>query len=76
MKATKTCPKCGSSDIIVVSMRKTVGTIIPITFSMAGCVGLSRYVCGACGFTEEWIVDKDDIERIRSKFSNERNKKD
>ena len=75
MKNTKLCPKCGSCDIIVVSMRKTVSTIIPIGFTMAGCVGLSRYVCGECGYTEEWIVNRDDIERIRSKFSNKQNQK-
>lgn len=50
-------------------MRKTVSTIIPIAFTMAGCVNLSRHVCGACGFTEEWIHDKNDIDRLRAKFA-------
>ena len=73
MKTSNTCPKCGSCDIIVVSMRKNVSNIIPIGFTMAGCVGLSRYVCGACGYTEEWIVDRGDIERIRAKFPTKKN---
>lgn len=62
-------PKCQSRDIIVVSSRKTNSTIIPIAFTMAGCVNLSRHVCGACGFTEEWVHDKNDIDRLRAKFA-------
>ncbi len=62
-------PKCQSRDIIVVSLRKTNSTIIPIAFTMAGCVNLSRHVCGACGFTEEWVHDKNDIDRLRAKFA-------
>ena len=50
-------------------MRKTVSTIIPIAFTMAGCVNLARHVCGVCGFTEEWIHDKNDIDRLRAKFA-------
>jgi ribosomal protein S27AE len=72
VKNSDTCPKCQSRDIIVVSMRKTVSTIIPIAFTMAGCVNLARHVCGACGFTEEWIHDKNDIDRLRAKFAAKR----
>ncbi len=28
-------------------------------------VKVTRYLCGACGFTEEWIDAKEDIEKIR-----------
>jgi predicted nucleic-acid-binding Zn-ribbon protein len=66
---SNTCPKCQSREIIVVSLRKTKSTIIPIAFTMACCVNLSRHVCGACGFTEEWIHDKNDIDRLRAKFA-------
>lgn len=50
-------------------MRKTKSTIIPIALTMVGSVNLSRHVCGACGFTEEWIHDKNDIDRLRAKFA-------
>ena len=50
-------------------MRKTVSTIIPIAFTMAGCVNLARHVCGVCGVTEEWIHDKNDIDRLRANFA-------
>lgn len=50
-------------------MRKTVSTIIPIAFTMADCVNLARHVCGVCGFTEAWIHDKNDIDRLRAKFA-------
>jgi hypothetical protein len=53
-------------------MRKTVSTIIPIAFTMAGCVNLARHLCGVCGFTEEWIRDKNDIDRLRAKFAAKR----
>ena len=70
MKNTKTCPKCGSHDILVVSMRKSKSSLIPLGLTMAGCVGLARHVCGSCGYTEEWILKKEDIEKVRAKFPN------
>lgn len=50
-------------------MQKPVSTVIPIAFTMAGCVNLARHVCGACGFTEEWIHEKNDIDRLRVKIA-------
>jgi hypothetical protein len=53
-------------------MQKPVSTVIPIAFTMAGCVNLARHVCGACGFTEEWIhadPRENDIDRLRVKIA-------
>ena len=30
-------------------------------------VAVHRYVCGACGFTEEWI-DREDLEQLKKKY--------
>jgi hypothetical protein len=27
-----------------------------------------RYVCGSCGFSEEWIDTPDDIAKVRKKY--------
>ena len=40
----------------------SIGSVIPTL------VDVSRYLCSECGFMEEWIVDKEDIEKVVKKF--------
>jgi hypothetical protein len=30
---------------------------------------VTRYLCGACGFSEEWIDETEDIAKIRKKYA-------
>jgi hypothetical protein len=32
-------------------------------------VGVTRYLCGSCGFIEEWIDAPDDIAKVKEKYS-------
>lgn len=67
MKNTRTCPKCGSTDIIIVDGYTGAygsGNNIITGFSLFSGVGVDRYICCGCGFTEEWIAT-DQIEKIR-----------
>ena len=68
MKNTKTCPKCASGDII--KIEGTVGAYgagnnVAVTWTKYAKV--DRYLCGACGYSEEWI-DRKDIDLIRKKY--------
>ena len=38
-------------------------------FSVLKSIGVTRYICRDCGFTEEWIDSKDDIEKINRLYS-------
>ena len=68
MKNTNICPKCGSQDIIrVLSNPMNKGADrIPVGWTIFTAIPVTRYLCGACGYSEEWIDNPDDIERVRA----------
>ena len=71
MKNSRKCPKCGSGDILFVKgvishgVGANYANFIPTGFFRS--VAVHRYVCGACGFTEEWI-DREDLEQLKKKY--------
>lgn len=68
MKNTKSCPKCQSNDIVRINGYAGAygsGNNIMIGMSILSAVGVNRYICCNCGFTEEW-VDQEDLERIKN----------
>ena len=67
MKNSRSCPKCGSVDIIKVegwTGGYGSGNNIMTGFTIFSAVPVDRYVCGYCGYSEEWIR-REDIERVR-----------
>lgn len=67
MKSTKTCPKCGSGDIVRIDGYAGAygsGNNIVTGKTIFSAVNVNRYVCLGCGFTEEWI-DPEDLEKVR-----------
>ena len=69
MKTTGKCPKCGGTDLIVIPPSYGVrGNIISgqTIFSFVRC---QRYVCGDCGFIEEYVGKQDDIESLRRRYA-------
>lgn len=72
MKNTRCCPKCGGFDILLVpgySGAYGSGNNIPTGFTIFSAVKVDRYVCGNCGYSEEWIR-KEDIPSLRRKYTN------
>jgi len=54
MQKTKQCPKCQSTKIIKLDS----GCLQSRDFGLVGIfhfIGMKRYVCTQCGYTEEWI---------------------
>lgn len=75
MKKTRTCPKCGGSDIILIPGKvgpHGSGNNIATGWTIFSSVKVSRYLCGNCGFSEEWIDDADDLAKIREKYGKPR----
>ena len=60
---------CASFAIMVKGYAGGYGTgnNIMVGMTIFSAVPVNRYVCGYCGFTEEWI-DREDIERVRNSW--------
>lgn len=70
MRISHQCNKCGSQDIIRIPGWQGVegsGNYIPIGW-WAGDAKVARYLCGQCGFSEEWVESPDDIAKVRKKY--------
>lgn len=70
MKNTKTCPKCGSREILRV--KDTAGDYTnALVLGFLSMVHVPRYVCCDCGYVEEW-VDKKDLWILKDKLEKQR----
>jgi predicted nucleic-acid-binding Zn-ribbon protein len=66
MKATATCPKCGSTEIHVIRAQVRYGNAIPIgSFESART---EHHVCTSCGFVECYVVESKMLARIAAKY--------
>ena len=68
MKKSCICPKCGSSDVFIIdghAGRYGTGNNIENGLTVFTYIPVDRYVCGKCGFTEEWIR-QEDIDNARN----------
>lgn len=67
MKNQHICPKCGSNDIFIIDGHAGAygaGNNIENGLTVFSYIPVDRYVCGNCGFSEEWIR-QEDIEKAR-----------
>lgn len=69
---TGKCPKCASEEIYVDATKSRMGRNARDELSVTGLVSvtLTNYVCANCGFTESYILDEQDRERIKRKWQN------
>jgi predicted nucleic-acid-binding Zn-ribbon protein len=70
MKNSKSCPKCQSSDIARIEGQVGAygsGNNVFLGSTVFSAVKVTRFVCLDCGFSEEWIESKEDLEKIRKK---------
>ena len=68
MKSTRVCPKCGGSDIVIVdgwAGAHGSGNNVILGSTIFSAVGVNRYICCTCGFTEEWI-DREHLQKIKA----------
>ena len=66
MKNTRTCPKCASKKVICIQdspayyglrLKTGIGTIAEV----------SHFICCDCGYAEEWVTDKGDLDKLYEK---------
>ena len=70
MKNRRICPKCNSTDILLVPGKAGAygsGNNIQTGMTIFSAVLVHRYVCCSCGYSEEWI-DKEDIQKLKKKY--------
>jgi len=65
------CSKCQSTDLLHVP--GTIGAFgagnnIPVGWRAMNAVAVARFVCGVCGYSEEWITSPRDLERVRQRY--------
>jgi hypothetical protein len=70
MRNSKTCPKCRCTDIVQIRQARLnpYANNIFSGMTLFSSVKITRYLCGACGFLEEWVESADDIARIKKKY--------
>ena len=71
MQKSKTCPKCQSTDIVRIpgDVRGFgAGNNIIVGATVFSAVKVTRHLCTACGFSEEWIESPQDIASIMKKY--------
>lgn len=71
MKNTRCCIKCNSNDTLKIPGKSGAygtGNNIQMGSTIFGAVLVSRYVCCNCGYSEERIDNKSDIEKLKKKY--------
>lgn len=73
MKNGNACPKCGSHRVIRVPdnpRRHASGNnIYTTTATLLGKIPVIRYVCFDCGYVENWVESRRDLEKLKETFS-------
>lgn len=68
MKNTKSCPKCGSTDIVRIpdnpNRHASGNNIYTSTYTLFGKIPVIRYVCCSCGYAENWVENEEELEEI------------
>jgi len=70
VKNTNLCPKCHSKNLIIIPGKHHgygAGNIIMVGFTFH--IKVTRYLCEDCGYIEEWIEDKKDIQKLKDKYN-------
>ena len=71
MKNTDRCPKCGSGEILRVpdgAHRYLANSICVTRAVTVERIPVARYVCRGCGYVEDWVESRRDLERLRKAF--------
>ena len=73
MKHGNPCPKCHATNVLRVPGGVGAygsGNNVKTGFRWSSAVPVSRYVCMACGFVEEWIDNPDDLAKLHDTYAN------
>ncbi|MCB9111945.1 MAG: hypothetical protein H6634_11935 [Anaerolineales bacterium] len=67
---TGTCPNCGSESIVISKEGGGIGygarIYIKLGWAMSTTPAWTTYLCVDCGYFENYIMDKEKLEKIKS----------
>lgn len=72
MKNNRSCPKCKSQELIITNKGQSMIVMLPVWPYRS-----ARYrtlVCTSCGFMEDWLVERSELDKVRSWRSTYREK--
>lgn len=73
MKQGNGCPKCGSHVVVRVpdnpGRHASGNNIYTTRATLLGKIPVIRYVCCDCGYVENWVETRRELEEIRRTFS-------
>lgn len=65
MDMPRQCPKCHGRDLLRIPDQADI-------IGFANAVLVTRCVCMSCGFSEQWIDDPEQLQRLVKKFGHTR----
>ena len=72
MLHTHTCPKCGSKDILRIpdnpGRYASSNNIYTTRATLLGRIPVIRHVCADCGYVENWVEGRGQLEKLRRAF--------
>jgi predicted nucleic-acid-binding Zn-ribbon protein len=71
MKNSGRCVKCQHADILRIegqSGAHGAGNNIQVGWTIFSAVKVTRFLCASCGYSEEWIEDPADLQKLVEKF--------
>lgn len=73
MKNGSRCPKCGSRRIVRIpdnpGRHASGNNIYTTRATLLGKIPVIRYVCCDCGYVENWVETRRDLEKLLETFS-------
>ena len=73
MKNSSRCTKCESRDLVRIPGwvgPAGIGNNIPAGVTVFSYVKVTRLLCSECGYSEEWVEEKKDLEKIKGYWGN------
>lgn len=71
MKNLPVCPKCGSHEIVRIpdnGRYSSSNNIYTSTVTLFGKIPVIRYVCTSCGYVENWVENRQELDEIKKTF--------
>lgn len=72
MKNTRCCSKCHSESIVRVpdnpGRHASGNNIYTTTMTLIGKIPVIRYVCCDCGYVENWVENRHELDKIKQTF--------
>jgi ribosomal protein S27AE len=71
MKQDNKCTKCGSTELLAIPGVPGEEPHIAVGHPVMHSVKVTRYVCGRCGYIEQWVESDGELAKLREEYGRE-----